>query len=548
MKPWLRIFILLLSTCTSSLAVVVEQNKEKTVRVGVYQNPPIIFKDAKGEYQGVAADVLKSIAAQENWQLEFVFGSFSEVINQLENEELDILAGVALSYDRLQKFDFNREEILKNWAILFRSPDATITTIFDLEGKRIALVEEDIHAEAVSHILADYLIECEEVLADDFQSALQLVEDKKADAAVVTTMFGLYGQEPTDAVSTLIVFNPINMHFAFPKNNDGQLMRTLDREIRKQRATPGSDFQESLNRWLTPRTNQKVPAWILWMITAIILAVIIALFFVYELKRIVRLRTLELETAKNEAEAANHAKSLFLANMNHEVRTPLNAIIGNTQLLHLENKFDQNSLECLRNIEDNSEILCELFQSIIDFASIDSGNFQQKNEPFNIEKMLSYLCDTANNLLPQNRPIKFLTKIDPTATGTFSGDHEHIEQILLFLIRNAYKFTQKGSVTFAVKALPGRQPEHFDLEFQVSDTGVGISRQNLKQIFKPFAQQDDSFTREYGGIGLGLSLANQIAQAMGGSIQVASKEGIGSTFTVTITLQRVSKVAESEDA
>ncbi|MDR0648935.1 MAG: response regulator [Synergistaceae bacterium] len=242
-----------------------------------------------------------------------------------------------------------------------------------------------------------------------------------------------------------------------------------------------------------------------------------------------RVRTLlDLKHAMSEAMAANKAKSLFLANISHEVRTPLNALTGLTTLL-LKTPMDDRQKDYTEKMYRASTALQGLINDILDFTKIEAGDIKLQCVPFDIKKMfddLSVFFQERN----EGSDIALRLKIDPALPRQVKGDPLRLQQVFINLVDNAYKFTEKGSVTVSatVSKLDGSS---VTVDFAVEDTGIGMRPDQIEGIFAAFNQADNSSTRKYGGTGIGLSITRQMVELMGGEISVASEEGKGTKFS-----------------
>ena len=252
-----------------------------------------------------------------------------------------------------------------------------------------------------------------------------------------------------------------------------------------------------------------------------------------------------LESALAAAEQASKAKTAFLSNMSHEIRTPMNAIIGHGNIALNDPEISDKTKDYLTKIGDSAEHLLNLINDILDMSRIESGRLVLKNEEFSFSKLL----ETINTMFSGQCAaggLDYRCHIVNQIDGYYIGDNMKLRQVLINILGNAVKFTpQGGRVSLTVERI-AKYKDKSTLRFTIEDTGIGMSREFLPQIFETFSQENSSSTNKYGSSGLGLAITKSIVEMMNGNIQVESEKGIGTVFTVTVTLRNVEKSEESD--
>lgn len=241
---------------------------------------------------------------------------------------------------------------------------------------------------------------------------------------------------------------------------------------------------------------------------------------------ILKLRN-QLNKALEEAKRASKAKSDFLSNMSHEMRTPLNGVIGASDLL-ISTRLDDEQNSLVGTLKQSAQLLLKLIDNILDLSRIESGKLASEKVDFDLHKLIN---STLEMFLPQveKKGISLSVRFSAETAFALRGDPLHLQQVVINLVGNAVKFTGKGSVEIRIFTLH-QDEKSSTLRFEVIDTGIGISAQNQKRIFESFTQADQTITRTYGGTGLGTTISKQLVELMGGRMGVQSEEGIGSIF------------------
>jgi hypothetical protein len=527
------------------------QAGERVVTVGLYENSPKIHTDGAGKPAGIFVEILQAIAAEEGWQLRYVPGTWSEGLARLESGEIDLMPDVAWSSERQERFAFPKEPVMASWFQVYAAKGSNIRSILDLKEKRITVLDGSIQQESFLSTVGGSGLNPKLVPLPDFDSCFRAVQDGEADATITNRLFGMMHARKFGLEETAILFHPTNLFYAAPKEGRQDLLDGIDRHLTVLKADPHSIYYESMQRGGSEPINFSLPTWVRVVGASIITALIGTFVGAIILKRQVNARTVELmvinhemeerieertaelATAMERAQAADHLKSAFLATMSHELRTPLNSIIGFTGILlqRMAGPLNEEQEKQLGMVQGSARHLLALINDVLDISKVEAGQLELSNANFDLKDSVSR---TASLVMPMALKKGLQLKVVlGDGVGAMHGDQRRVEQILLNLMNNALKFTDKGHVEVTCRSEAG-----FYI-VSIADTGMGIKPEDLANLFRPFHQIDNGLARRHEGTGLGLSICKRLALMMGGHIDVKSEWGVGSTFNLHLPIQGV---------
>ena len=281
---------------------------EHPIRVGVYNFEPLVFTDNMGQAQGLFIDILNHIAAKEGWQIEYVSGTWQECMQRLEQGEIDLLGSIAYSDERAEKFDFISEPLFLDWGQVYVPKESPIKTIFDLNGKSVAMLKEGLITTGFRILLEQFGIRCTLVEKDEMSKVFEAVQGQETDAGICTNVVGIRMESHYDVKRTQIIFSPVKIGFAVKKDQHSRIRMTLDRYFRALKADPSSVYYELYDKWMGFYHQDagllKWFRWIIVMVAGLVLVFLLMTVWSFSLKRQVALRTKYLETEIQERKRA----------------------------------------------------------------------------------------------------------------------------------------------------------------------------------------------------------------------------------------------------
>ncbi len=496
---------------------------------------PFEFIDKDGEYKGITADYLALISDITGIEFRVTKGlSWPEAYDMAVNGSLDMLPAVGKTEEREQHFIFSEPYYQFKRVIVTKDTDNKINAIADLEGRIVAVQRNSSHH--------SYLLNYPKInlsLYDSVEAALTAVATGEEVAFIGNLATTVYIIRTNGLTNLRFVSfeaeKQQTLHFAVRKDWP-ILISIINKALNKITESQKNDIN---NRWIDLKADVDYGPLLqaIYFAGAYIAVFIIASsFWIVKLKKEIRCRKqvqLDLENAKKEADEANEFKSSFLARMSHEIRTPLNTIIGVAYLLK-KTEISLTQRMYADRITQAANNMLSIINDILDYSKIEAGKVELETASFSMDQVIQDVVNIISYKV-EEQGLGFRLAKDPKVPNWFFGDAKRIEQILLNILNNAVKFTSKGEVALDIR-LAAKENDKYHLTFTVTDTGIGMTQEQTSKLFTPFTQADSSINRRFGGSGLGLSIVKNLADMMGGRIQVFSEPNEGSTFIVSLTL------------
>ena len=500
-----------------------------------YDFCPNAYFNSKGELSGLYIEVMTELANRLKMKPEFVTDNWLGCRDKLTNGDVDVLLGL---------------EIFSNMEGTLRTIPVSSDELCVYEKKKVysaaALAGKKVALMARSVIISTFDLQCEYVEYYTNTEILEAVENGEVDYGICHS-----------AVSKKIIENN-DLHLkkgvaimkSFPALAVPESRPELQKELNTvlQEMAEDGTLYKLKTKWITEFTkdrslsdvlNNNQAYYIISIMSGVLLVVIILAFWLYVRKQEEYIKALldyqkKLQISNLEAKRANRAKSEFLTHMSHDIRTPMNGIIGMAGIIRKNPGDSERVRECLDNIDMASEHLLSLISDVLDMSKLESGEVELEMVTFSLDEELRHIHGIVDNKAKEKQ-IDFVIQDTQVKHRWLVGSPGHLRRILLNLLSNALKFThEEGRVEVEITE-NSSDNERVWLKFKVQDNGIGMSKEFVEHsLYKPFTQENDHVRTKYQGTGLGMSIVHEIVESMQGTIEVESEQGKGTTFTVIL--------------
>ena len=514
---------------------------ENTISVGYLKDNLPFCGEENGKLTGILGTVLDTVQEKYKITIKAVPCSTGEQMNEaLQSGEIDIAGPIIQDLYTQEQFQvILTDEIFDITPVVIYKGNEYRSSLFTIAATDTSLYSE---------LMVSFLFPDAEIKQYDTQEeCLEAVANGKVGATVI----------PSSKIN-LLNESPLTKSLSFAEMAKRQeLALFTTRENRRAATIINKAIEQSsnvLNGVVLAQnsvsekkmTLQDVFAEYGGLAVGVSFVIIfVLLLLVYSLS-VSRKKQMEALKEAQDANAANIAKTTFLNHMSHDIRTPMNAIVGFTDIA-MKRKPDKEVENCLKKIRQSSEYLMILINDVLDISRIESGKLEYKPVPADLRDIINTVLSIAKGYM-ENRDLNLHVSREELITPYVMADELRIREVLLNIISNAVKFTKDGgTISFVAENCPGNDEHHVIVRYRISDTGIGMSEEFQSRIFDEFTQENDGARTSYKGTGLGMAIAKKYVDLMGGKIEVSSRQGVGSTFTVEIPLRIAEQVLTEKE-
>jgi len=502
-------------------------------------NYPVCFYNFRyNEWQGIFFDLLDKITPLTGMSFKLVNGDNSDwnsVYEKVKSGEASLIASLLRTKEREKYFIWPKTSLQDDYYALISKSDFRDITFNEILGMKVGLARGTAYTTMFNQWFPDHRGTVEYETIEAAVSGLQRGEVDMVMATQRRLLLLTHYQELVGYKANIVFEQPIEAITGFNKD-EAVLCSIFDKALKIV------DTKGISDRWMRKTYDYRAkmveaqrPLFVgATVLSLLVLALILILFYrkLNEGKRLARLVAERTEEARN----ASEAKSRFLANMSHEIRTPLNSIMGFSELA-MDDKIPLKTKEYFNKILENTEWLLQIINDILDISKVESGKMELENIPFDMHELLA-CCRMIIKPKADEKGLVLHFYAEPSMGKRPLGDPTRLRQVLMNLLANAVKFTNTGMIKLKA-TITGKTEKNITIYFEVRDSGIGMTPEQIARLFTPFTQAESGTTRKFGGTGLGLSIAKNIVELMGGKLVAISTLGVGSKFGFELTFDTI---------
>ncbi len=535
--------------------VVLRAGAGEVVKVGTYDNEPKVFMDTSGKPRGIFVDIINEVASREGWELQYVPGTWEENLKRLAAGEIDIMPDVAYSEERALKYEYSKEAVLSDWFQVFRHKDINVSSILDLEGKRVVVLKDSIQHEILHKILSGFMITCETVEVESYNDAFKMLNRREADA-VISNRFIVKSKALQESLAkTGIVFFPTHLHYAAPKGRTA-VLASIDKHLARMKKQPGSAYFQAMERWLGDAPVKVLPDYVKYIGAAAAAIILLVAIMTVLLKFQVNRRTRELrekagalektleELQRTRREALRLEKLQALGQMAsgvaHDFNNILTPIIGYAEMLLKKKdvfKDEKRATKYVRIIKRAGMDGAAIIKRMKEFYRMHEEACPEMISAVKIMMEVVELTRPRWETQAAVRGVFIKMNTDLKPVSPIHGTKHEVREVLMNLVFNAIDaMPEGGEITL------GTASDNGLVVLSVGDTGEGMDKDTRDNCLRPFFS-----TKGKDGTGLGLAMAAGIAESHAGAIEIESEPGEGTTIFLKFPAARTTGQHEADE-
>ena len=559
-KIWVWFIFSVLLCCLTPLNLLADTK----IKVGIYQNIPLTFIDEEGKIKGFFIDILEAVAKKEGWKIQYVPDSWPQCLKNLADGKIDLLGVIAYSPERAKLYDYSYENVQSEWAQVYTHNKSGIDSVLDLKFRKIAVLREDIHFINLRDMVNSFGFQARFIEAFEYETVLELVENGRCDAGVVSHNYGMQYEDQYNIHKSPIIFNPQKLYIAVPKGVNRELLDKFDWRLRDLKNAKKSVYYQSMNKWFGAGSGWDIPQWLIWITISIAGLLFIFLTTSVILRNRIKAKTQELseknielvaeieqrrqaemDRRKLEAQLQRAQKmeaiGTLAGGVAHDLNNILSGLVSYPELLLMDVPLDSPLRKPILTIQKSGVKAANIVHDMLTMARRGVA----VTEVVNLNHIISDYLKTPEfeKLKMDHHHIQIETHLAEKLLNIL-GSPVHLSKTVMNLISNAAEaMPNAGTIIISTKNSYIDKPVsgYDDIDegdyviLTISDTGIGISPDDINRIFEPF------YTKKVmgrSGTGLGMAVVWGTVKDHNGYIDIESSESSGTTLRLFFPVTR----------